>query len=195
MKPRQIIVVGAIVLVIGAVIGITSFLTATKDPSVEAVETVEFVYPDYVEPVILNRGAYDVWFESGLIGSGDPGDIIVRDSDFNLVYRTPASSGSEKITINNKDYEKDGTFTIENSGIYNVTVEYSGSVLYFTPPIDVAAGLGVGFGGVVIAVLGGIFLSIGLILHFFPKQKPPAPRSEQQGHLNSRVIAQKNTSY
>lgn len=181
MKPRQIIVVGAIVLVIGAVIGITSFLTATKDPSVEAVETVEFVYPDYVEPVILNRGAYDVWFESGLIGSGDPGDIIVRDSDFNLVYRTPASSGSEKITINNKDYEKDGTFTIENSGIYNVTVEYSGSVLYFTPPIDVAAGLGVGFGGVVIAVLGGIFLSIGLILHFFPKQKPPAPRSEQQG--------------
>ncbi len=181
MKPRQIIVVGAIVLVIGAVIGITSFLTATKDPSVEAVETVEFVYPDYVEPVILNRGAYDVWFESGLIGSGDPGDIIVRDSDFNLVYRTPASSGSEKITINNKDYEKDGTFTIENSGIYNVTVEYSGSILYFTPPIDVAAGLGVRFGGVVIAVLGGIFLFIGLILHFLPKQKPPAPRSEQQG--------------
>lgn len=169
----MIIIVGAVILVIGAIIGATAFLVIIKDPSVEAVETAEFVSPDYMESVILNSGVYDIWFESGIIGGGDPGDIIILDIGQNLVYRTPDSSGSEKITINNKEYIKDGPFTVDSSGIFNVTVEYSGSILHFTPPIDVAGGFAICFGGIGLAVVGGLFMVVGIIILALPKQKKP----------------------
>ncbi|UCD93115.1 MAG: hypothetical protein JSV43_04215 [Methanobacteriota archaeon] len=180
MKPGMIIIAGAVILVVGASIGATAFLVVIKDPSVEAVEKVEFVPPDYMDPVILNSGMYDIWYESGVIGGGDPGDIIIRDVDQNLIYRTPSSPGSEKITVNNKEYIRDGTFNVDSSGTFSVTVEYSGSVLYFTRPIDVAGGFAICSGGIGLSVVGGLFIVGGIIILTLPKKKPPTTDVQQE---------------
>jgi flagellar basal body-associated protein FliL len=179
-KPMKILIVGIIVLVLGIVLGVASFLGTIKDPSEEAEETLVYDVSEYSKTVNLDKGEYDIWYEEEetfIFDFGDPGVVTVTDSGGNLIYESSTSSGSESITVNSKDYKKKGSFEIDSSGSYTITVS-SSSTLYITPPISVATSLGLCATGVIIGIIGGILMLVGIILFFTSKKRaaPPVPQ-------------------
>ena len=170
-KTMKIVIIG-IILLIGGVIGaVVSFMGTIKDPSDGAKATLDLGYPDYSETVYLDKGDYDIWYEGDSFFN-DPGDVTVTDSDDNVVYESSSSSFSEGISVNNKEFTKEGSFTADNSGEYTLSAEEA-ITLYITPPINVALGMGLCFTGVIIGIIGGIIMLLGLFLHFTSKDKPP----------------------
>jgi hypothetical protein len=185
-KPTKIIIVGLILLIGGMVGGVASFFATIQDPSEIAEETLEFESGGTAKTIKLDKGEYDIWFEPGLFGSGDPGTVMVGNNDAGIIYEGSSSSTTETITINNKEYEKAGSFEIKSSGSYDVYAENS-CKLHITPTIDVALGLGICMTGVVIGLIGGIILLVGIISHFSKKkrerqktQHPPQQYPPQQ---------------
>lgn len=173
----KVLIVGIILLVVGIIIALLSFGGTLKDPSEEAKETLVFEYPDYSRTVNLDKGEYDIWYEEEealWIDLGDPGDVTVRDSGGSVVYETSSRSSSESITVNDRNFRKKGSFEVDSSGQYTISVETS-STIYITEPIDVATGLGLCFGGAALGVVGGIIMLVGIILFFTHKKRAPMP--------------------
>lgn len=172
-KPMWVIVIGIILLIGGIAGGTLVFLTGIKDPSQVAEETLIFEGQDQTKMATLNAGKYDVWFE-GTFPFGHPGEVEIRDMDDDLIFSRNSLFSMETVTINNQPYSKVGSFTIQNPGDYNVTVENPSSV-FITPPISALSTLGIFLVGVGIGILGGILLFVGIILLVTGKSKPEQP--------------------
>jgi len=179
---KKIAIIGTILLIIGAIIGVAGFFNTFKDPSKEAKKTLIVGSPDYSNTVYLDAGEYDIWYEetSGFFSWG-PGDISITDSNGKIIYSTPSARYTESISVNNKNFKKEGSFSVDSSGTFNVTTENS-CTLYFTEPISVATGIGICVSGVILGIIGGIIMLVGIILYFSRKkqvQQPPPPPPPQ----------------
>lgn len=180
MKPSSVIAVGIALLVVGIVIAMVAFFVTIKDPSQEAVETLYFDTLEYDKTVHLESGDYDIWYQSSFFFYGQPWEVEIRDPSDRLIFQSTFLSSTESISVNNKEYKKIGSFTATSAGNYNVSVMVSGTTLYFTPPINVAAGIGMCFGGVGIGVIGGVLVLVGIVLFVVQKPKPPVQYPPQQ---------------
>ena len=167
----KVMILGIVICIIAVIMCIASLMVVVKDPSVEARATVTYAPSDYEMTAHLQNGVYEIWYLVTSDYDIGPGGITVEDSSGHIVFMTPVSYVTESITIDNKKYKKVGSFTLSDTGSYNVTVDNSDCTLYFTPPIGIMSGLAICFGGVGIGILGGVLILVGFILHLGQKKK------------------------
>lgn len=172
-KPSALIALGVILLaagIIGAVVGFVDFVGKLKNPSTEAVETLTLEYPSFSENATLEEGRYDIWYERGFFGFGDPGDVRVLNPHGEKILDSSYSSTTESITIGDEEFEKKGTFYAEEFGNYTFESDFS-SVLYITPHLDFGSGMIVFLVFLVIAIVGVVILVIGASLYLVRKKR------------------------
>jgi uncharacterized membrane protein len=195
LTPKKIIVIGIIMVILGMAIGITAFNVIIKNPKEEAVKTLYYSSgsgEDYTynisrhsQVVNLKKGEYDIWYEEGFLWLGTPNSVTITDMNDEIIYSKDTLTGSsDRIEKDGEDYRRYGTFEITSSGDYIVTVS-TDCTLYITPPIDVGFGLALGFGFIVIGIIGVIIVFVGIALYFFQKKEtskskaPPQPAYTQ----------------
>jgi hypothetical protein len=196
--PIKLIIVGIVLLIVGIIMAVGAMTVGFKDPSQDNVATLNFEGDSvwgvsYVEPLdaSLDKGDYNLWYESGIFGSGSPGELTITDSDGNVIYETPVMRQTESFTKNGKEYTKACEFTVKNSGDHTFSVEDS-CTLYVTEPINVGTSLGICGVGVILLIASGIIILVGIILVFtskkkaqpYPPQQPPPgyPQQPQPGY-------------
>ncbi len=205
-KPKKLIAIGIILLILGLFGAIISFYVIIEDPGEIAKEKLYFTdynpnsngYDsyDYSNPsktVNLKKGEYDIWYEAGFLWTGSPYEVTIEDSEGNTIYqKSTLLSDTGSISRGGKKYNRFGSFTLDHSDDYNITVDES-STLYLTPPINLALGNGLGYMFVIISIIGIIIFIIGLVqLIIKPKQelqieatkkyttkRPPKPPTQQ----------------
>jgi hypothetical protein len=178
----KVLIAGIILLIVGLIIGIGSFGMIYKDPSQEAVATLD-ILSGVSTDVTLKEGDYEIWYEEGdLFDSNDPGDVVITDSDGNTVYEdTSLFSSTESMSVNGKSFRKEGSFEAKSSGDYTVTVE-DDSKIYITKPIDIASGISICITGVILVIVSGILILIALILYIMRKKSPPPYQQYPAGY-------------
>ena len=171
MKAMWVLVAGLAMAVIGLEVGIATPLVTQKDPSVEAVTSVKFNFFDESEAVYLPRGVYDIWYYAPPLSLyPTPGYIRVYDMNQSKIFTSSASTVTDSITINDREYKKRGSFSVEESGQYIINVEEFFGTLYLTPPIYAEAGRAISFGSFVVAAVGFVVLLAGFVLHSLQKR-------------------------
>lgn len=187
-KRDPLTIAGVVLLVVGIVACVVGFVDYTgrlKDPSLEAVATVVTEYPSLTGNATLEEGNYDIWYDPGFIGFGDPGDVEVFDPHGQRIFDSPDFGGVESITVNGEEYDKKGTFHAGESGNYTFDTASSGT-LFITPHLDFGLGLTIFYIFLVLAIIGGIVLIGAIALHYRKKrfaflQQAPQPLTGQPG--------------
>ena len=173
---------GVIMIVIGIAVIITLIFSAIKDPSEEAVWEGTFGSGGEQKQVRLDADDYEVWCKS----DADPGEVTIKDSSGNVVFRDSSTRGTqETITINGVEYKKVGDFEAESSGSYTVKTKSSGTI-YITPPIDVFGGLVTICGVAILPFIGIILVVLGIMFWSKDKDKgqPQAKYPAQVPHAH-----------
>ncbi len=195
MKPKKALVIGVILIIVGMSMSIVAFALTHKDPRNEAVETIDYnssdevnyavdydgyfdvpSWADYARVVELKKGGYELWYkeEFNFLGLFDLEDVSIIGPDGEV----DIDRGSADISINGEDFELYGSFEIEESGDYLVTVDWEVTV-YITEPLHIAEGLAVIIIGILVLMVGLIFIFIGAYGKYKEKQKdkprPPPP--------------------
>jgi hypothetical protein len=186
-KRDPLTVAGVVLLIVGivvCVVGFVIYMGALKDPSLEAVATVVTEYPSLTGNATLEEGNYDIWYDPGFIGFGDPGDVEVFDTHGQRIFDSPDFGGIESITVNGENYEKKGTFQAKESGNYTFDTAFSGTLL-ITPHLDFGYGLMIFYIFLVVAIMGAIILIGAAALHYKKKryaflQQGPQPLTGPQ---------------
>jgi flagellar basal body-associated protein FliL len=184
LKPKLIIIIGILLVIVGIVGALISYYVIIEDPSEVYEEKLIFRSGDTdysdsditTETISLSKGDYDIWYEPdfsffGIIDS--PRELTIRDSNGNVIYdeSTLLGRSEAKISRGGKDYRRYGTFEITSSGDYEVSAEAS-STIYITPHINIELGEGLGALFIILIVVGLILIVIGVYLFYSKKPKP-----------------------
>ena len=183
VRPKMIIIIGVVLLILSIIGAIISYNVILQDPGEIYEEKVILKSEDgyysnetLSKVIQLKKGEYDIWYEPdyeflGIVGS--PRDITIKDSNDDLVFTKSTLFGSSEAYIKKgeKKYNRYGTFEIESSGDYLVSVEGT-CTLYITPHIDVELGNGLGLTCIIISIIGTIIIVVGLVFLYLKKRKP-----------------------
>ena len=196
LKPKIIIIIGLLLVLIGLVGAMISYYMVIEDPGEVYEEKLIFksgtsYYLNSSIPsktISLSKGDYDIWYEPDfeLFGLFDsPHEITIKDSSGDIIYdeSTLLGRSEAKISRDGKDYRRYGTFEITHSGDYEMSAD-SSSTLYITPHINVELGEGLGALFIIFVVIGLILIIVGVYLFYsnkpkpkrvMPPQRPPPP--------------------
>jgi len=202
MKPKKALVIGVILIVVGMSMSIVAFALTHKDPRNEAVETIDFnsgdevdygvdydgyfnvpSWADYARVVDLDKGEYELWYEEWLDiwGLFDLDDVTIMGPNGEVDIQRSSS----EFSVNGEDFKLYGSFDIDESDEYLFIVDRE-ITLYITEPLHVAEGKAVIIIGILVLLVGLIFISLGAYGKYKEKQKdmpsPPLPAYGPPGY-------------